>query len=156
MEIRLLVQKAEMAPLYPLIRQLSPKVSEERYLKLLEDMLTRGYRMAAIFEDGACVGLTGIWIGTKIYSGKYMELDNVVVAETHRSKGIGKLLCDYATALALEEGVEMIMLDAYRENYRAHAFYEREGFVRRGFHLLRPISGWALEHPPVLPPELRD
>ncbi|MBP6828263.1 MAG: GNAT family N-acetyltransferase [Saprospiraceae bacterium] len=156
MEIRLLTQKAEMAPLYPLIRQLSPKVTEERYLFLLDDMLTRGYRMAAAYEGDTCVGLSGIWIGTKIYSGKYMELDNVVVSETHRSKGIGQLLCDFATALALEEGVEMMMLDAYRENHRAHAFYEREGFIRRGFHMLRPVSGWALEHPPVLPPELKD
>jgi GNAT superfamily N-acetyltransferase len=79
-----------------------------------------------------------------------------VVADTHRSRGIGKILCDYATDLARAEGVEMLMLDAYRENHRAHAFYEREGFIRRGFHLLRPIGGWALEHPPVLPEGLRD
>ena len=154
MNIRLLTQKAEMAPLYPLIRQLSPKVTEERYLYLLDDMLAHGYRMVAAYEGENCVGLAGIWTGTKIYSGKYMELDNVVVAETHRSLGIGKMLCDFATALALREGVEMMMLDAYRENYRAHAFYERDGFIRRGFHMLRPIGGWALENPPALPPEL--
>jgi GNAT superfamily N-acetyltransferase len=156
MEIRLLTEKADMAPLYPLIRQLSPKVTEERYLHLLDDMLAHGYRMVAAFEDAECLGLSGIWTGTKIYSGKYMELDNVVVADTHRSRGIGKILCDYATDLARAEGVEMLMLDAYRENHRAHAFYEREGFIRRGFHLLRPIGGWALEHPPVLPEDLRD
>jgi GNAT superfamily N-acetyltransferase len=153
MDIRILTQKSEMAPLYPLIRQLSPKVTEERYLFLLDDMLAHGYRMIAAYEGEVCVGLSGIWTATKIYSGKYMELDNVVVADTHRSQGVGKKLCDFATELALQEGVEMMMLDAYRENQRAHVFYEREGFIRRGFHMLRPISGWAMEHPPVLPPE---
>jgi GNAT superfamily N-acetyltransferase len=151
MDIRLLTQKSDMVPLYPLIRQLSPKVTGERYLYLLDDMLAHGYRMAAVYEGDTCVGLSGIWTGTKIYSGKYLEMDNVVVADTHRNRGIGQMLTDYITRLALAEGVEMMMLDAYRENSKAHAFYERSGFIRRGFHFLRPISGWALEHPPVLP-----
>ncbi len=149
--IRLLTQKTEMVPLHWLIRQLSPKVTEARYLFLLDDMLAHGYRMAAAFEGDQCVGLSGIWTGTKIYSGKYLEMDNVVVADSHRGKGVGQLLTDYITDLALAEGVEMMMLDAYRENHKAHAFYERAGFVRRGFHFLRAISGWALDHPPVLP-----
>jgi GNAT superfamily N-acetyltransferase len=131
-------------------------VTEERYLHLLDDMLVHGYRMVAAYDADQCVGICGIWVATKIYSGKYMELDNVVVADTHRSHGIGKLLCDYATELARAEGVEMMMLDAYRENHRAHAFYERDGFIRRGFHMLRPIAGWALEHPPVLPLDIQE
>jgi GNAT superfamily N-acetyltransferase len=153
MQIRLLTQKSEMAPLYPLIRQLSPKVTEERYLFLLDDMLAHGYRMAAVYDnEGNCMGLSGIWTGTKIYSGKYLEMDNVVVAEAHRNKGIGQLLADYIVELGLSEGVEMMMLDAYKENHKAHAFYERMGFVRRGYHFLQAIGGWALQHPPKLPP----
>lgn len=150
-DIRLLTQKTEMVPLHFLIRQLSPKVSEARYVYLLDDMLAHGYRMVAVYEGDVCVGLSGIWTGTKIYSGKYIEMDNVVVADTHRNRGIGQLMTDYITELALREGVEMMMLDAYRENVKAHAFYERAGFVKRGFHFLRAISGWAAEHPPRLP-----
>ena len=128
-----------MLPHYPLIRQLSPGVTEERYTHLLDDMLAHHYRMVALLDDGICVGISGIWVATKIYSGRYLEMDNVVVADTHRSKGIGKLLTDFVEKLALEEGCEIIMLDAYLENEKAHAFYEREGFTKRGYHFLKRI-----------------
>lgn len=138
-QLQILTSKPEMLPHYPLIRQLSPGVSEERYGHLLDDMLVHGYRMVAVFEDGICVGLSGIWVATKIYSGRYLELDNVVVAETHRSKGIGKVLTGFIEQLAQAEGCETLMLDAYLENAKAHAFYEREGFTKRGYHFLKRI-----------------
>lgn len=137
--IQVLTQKSEMLPHYPLIRQLSPGVSEERYTYLLDDMLAHQYRMVAVFEGDQCIGLSGIWVATKIYSGRYLEMDNVVVADTHRSKGIGSLLTDFIESLALAEGCEMMMLDAYLENEKAHAFYERAGFTKRGYHFLKRI-----------------
>ena len=136
---QILVQKAEMLPHYPLIRQLSPGVTAEQYAFLLDDMLAHGYRMAAVFEGDACVGISGIWVATKIYSGRYLEMDNVVVADTHRSKGIGELLTEFVTAFALSEGCETIMLDAYLENEKAHVFYERAGFVKKGYHFLKRL-----------------
>lgn len=139
MQFKILTQKHEMLPLCPLIQQLSPKVTPERYAHLLDDMLAHGYRMLAVFEGDECLGLSGFWVITKIYSGKYLEMDNVVVSAAHRSKGIGKLLSDFLLALALREGCETIMLDAYLENEKAHAFYEREGFVKKGYHFIKGI-----------------
>lgn len=142
MIIRVLTEKRDMLPLFPLIHQLNSVVTETEYATLLDDMLLHGYRMAAVFDDntGECLGLSGYWIATKIYSGKYMEMDNVVIAEAHRSRGIGKLLCDYLLDLARAEGCRTAMLDAYLENHKAHAFYEREGFIRRGYHFLKKLD----------------
>lgn len=139
-QIRIITGKAEMLPLYPLIRQLSPGVTEDRYAHLLDDMLEHGYRMAAVFEGDVCLGLSGFWVSTKIYSGRYMELDNVVIDAAHRSRGVGKLLYDFLYEIAVQEGCEILMLDAYLENEKAHAFYEREGFVKRGYHFLNYIK----------------
>jgi RimJ/RimL family protein N-acetyltransferase len=33
-----------------------------------------------------------------------------------------------------------MMLDAYLENEKAHAFYERAGFIRRGYHFIKTIG----------------
>ena len=137
--IKILTLKAEMLPLYPLIQQLSPGVTEEWYTFLLDDMLAHGYRMVAVFEGEECVGLSGIWVATKIYSGRYLEMDNVVVAAAHRSKGIGQVLTQFVEQLANEEGCEMMMLDAYLENEKAHTFYEKAGFTKRGYHFLKRI-----------------
>lgn len=138
-QLRILTQKHEMLPLLPLIQQLSPGLTLERYTDLLDDMLAHGYRIVAVFEGELCTGLSGFWVITKIYSGKYLEMDNVVVDVAHRSKGIGKLMSDFLSDLARREGCEMMMLDAYLENEKAHAFYEREGFTKRGYHFLKRL-----------------
>jgi len=138
-QLRILTQKHEMLPLLPLIQQLSPGLTLERYTDLLDDMLAHGYRMVAVFEGETCTGLSGFWVITKIYSGKYLEMDNVVVDVAHRSKGIGKLMSDFLSDLARREGCETMMLDAYLENEKAHAFYEREGFTKRGYHFLKRL-----------------
>jgi GNAT superfamily N-acetyltransferase len=140
MEARILTQKSDMLPLYPLVFQLNARITAERYDQLLDAMLPNGYRMVAIYEGDTCLGLSGIWVGTKIYSGKYLELDNVVVDAAQRSKGVGQFMYDFILEIARREGCEMLMLDAYRENEKAHAFYERQGFIKRGFHFLLPMS----------------
>ncbi len=79
-------------------------------------------------------------INTKIYSGKYVELDNVVTDENYRGKEIGKLLCNYVLTIAKQNNCKTAMLDAYLENHQAHHFYEREGFVKKGFHFIKKLQ----------------
>lgn len=129
----------DMAAQYPLLRQLNPGLTEADYLIMLKDMLKNGYRMAGVFIDDKCAGISGFWISTKIYSGKYVELDNVVIDDKYRSKGLGKILCDWILAEAKKEGCKTAMLDAYVENKAAHQFYFREDFTIRGFHFLKSL-----------------
>lgn len=124
---------------FPLIKQLNPDLKKSGYNKMLKEMLTHGYRLAGAFEGNKCVGLSGFWISTKIYSGKYVELDNVVIAKNYRSKGIGKILCRWVEKEAKRCGCVTAMLDAYAENQDAHRFYFREGYIIRGFHFLKKI-----------------
>lgn len=140
LSFRIFTQKSDILPLCPLIQQLNPAVTPEYLDSVLDEMLVHGYRLVVAEEDGDCLGLSGVWTGTKIYSGKYLEMDNVVVNSAHRSRGVGKLLTDYVTDLARAEGCQTMMLDAYLENEKAHAFYEREGFVRRGYHFLKKLG----------------
>ena len=106
---------------------------------MLRDMLRHGYRMAGAFAAKKCVGISGFWISTKIYSGKYVELDNVVIDKNYRSQGIGKQLCDWIVVEAKKLGCTTAMLDAYSENSSGHKFYFREGYILRGFHFIKKI-----------------
>ncbi len=129
----------EMIEHLSIIQQLQPSLTLEAYKKMLQDMLPNGYAQAAIFDADKCIGISGYWINTKLYSGKYLEMDNVVIDEKYRSKGIGKLLCDWCINKAKQENCKNVMLDAYLENEKAHRFYEREGFTKRGYHFLKSI-----------------
>jgi GNAT superfamily N-acetyltransferase len=131
----------EMLKYISVIRELGgPGVTEEGYKKELEAMIPMGYGQVGIFENNECIGLSGFWINTKLYSGKYLEMDNVVVLPAYRSRGIGKLLCDWCEQKAKENNCKVLMLDAYLENEKAHKFYEREGFFKRGYHFIKHIK----------------
>ena len=140
MEIREIESKAEMLKNFDLLREVYPSLTLEEYTNELDQMLTANYGQVGMFEDGQCIGLTGYWLGTKLWCGRYMELDNVVIAATHRSKGIGLQLFEYMEKKAKEENCTMLALDSYTDNFKAHKFFYSQGYIPRGFHFINVLK----------------
>lgn len=138
-EIKTIDTVEEMLPQYQLICQLSPEVTFDEYSIMLKEMIKLNYKQAVFYYKQKPIGVCGFWINTKIYSGKYIELDNVVVDQNFRSKNIGKLLCDHVLLIAKQQNCKTAMLDAYLENTKAHTFYEKLGFIKKGFHFIKPL-----------------
>ena len=130
----------EMMEQFSLIRQLYPDYSTEKYHDLLSAMLPNNYKQLIVVANGITIGLAGFWIGTKLWSGKYLELDNVVVHEDFRSKGIGSIMTNYLNQKAIDEDCKMIVLDAFSTNFGAHKFYMNHGFVPKGFHFIKFLN----------------
>jgi ribosomal protein S18 acetylase RimI-like enzyme len=63
----------------------------------------------------------------------------VVVDTNFRNKNIGLLLCNYVLEIANQNNCKTAMLDAYLENTKAHTFYEKLGFKKKGFHFIKPL-----------------
>ncbi|HBI00239.1 MAG TPA: GNAT family N-acetyltransferase [Flavobacterium sp.] len=129
--------KNEMLQQLPLIQQLYPEFTEQIYGDLLDEMLPNNYKQLVAFENEIAVGLSGFWVGTKLWCGKYLELDNVIVHPNHRSKGVGKLLTEYLNQKASDLDCKVVALDAYTNNFSAHKFYFNHGFVPKGFHFVK-------------------
>jgi ribosomal protein S18 acetylase RimI-like enzyme len=125
---------------YHLIQQLNPNLKLEHYQQMLPEMINANYKMLGVFHEENCIAISGYWIQTKIYSGKYLEPDNVVVDTAFRSKGIGELMLKELEIIAQDNSCRFMMLDAYLENGRAHLFYENFGFQKKGFHMLKKIN----------------
>lgn len=137
--IKTIDNASEMIAQYDLICQLSPNVTFDEYSLMINDMVKLNYQQAVAYINEKPIGVCGFWINTKIYSGKYIELDNVVVDRNYRNKNIGQLLCDYVLEIAKQQNCNTAMLDAYLENTQAHTFYERNGFTKKGFHFIKPL-----------------
>ena len=140
MEIRELTTQKEMLAEIDIMQHLYPKLTTEKYRNLLQEMLPNHYRQIAVYENDKCVGISGYWFGTKLWCGKFIELDNFIVHPEHRSKGIGKLICQYADAKAEELGCTNMVLDAYTNNFGAHKFYYNEGYGPKGFHFVKILN----------------
>ncbi|MBQ0909500.1 GNAT family N-acetyltransferase [Flavobacterium sp. F-328] len=142
MELHLieLTTKEEMLAQYDVMLHLYTNFTYEKYDAYLTDMIPHNYKQIAVFERDVCVGLSGLWSGTKLWSGKYLEIDNFIVHPDHRKKGIGKMMTDYVDAKAKELGCTMIVLDAFTGNFNAHRFYYNQGYAPKGFHFLKIIN----------------
>lgn len=122
------------------IRYLYPKFTLEKYESYLKQMIPHNYKQVAVFEANICVGISGFWSGVKLWSGKYVEIDNFIVHPEHRSKGIGKMMTDYINDKAIKAGCTMIVLDAFTGNFTAHRFYYNQGYNPRGFHFIKMLN----------------
>ncbi|MBZ4035819.1 GNAT family N-acetyltransferase [Flavobacterium sp. 17A] len=130
----------EMMAQIETIKFLYPQLSIEKYESFLEEMLPHNYTQIAVFENEICLGLTGCWSATKLWTGKYLEIDNFVVNPEYRSKGIGKMLTDYMEKKAIELNCSSIVLDAFTGNFGAHRFYYNQGYVPKGFHFVKILD----------------
>lgn len=72
----------------------------------------------------------GTLIGTLDYSHIYdrIEIDNIIVEETHRNKGIGTKLMAYLVSVAIQKRAQNITLEVRISNTPARNLYKKFGF----------------------------
>lgn len=140
MEIRILTEKTEMLEHLDIVKQLYPDFTIEKYGTLLDEMLNGNYQQIIVTENNQTIALTGVWVGTKLWCGKYVEIDNFVVHENFRGQKIGDILIEEVNKIAKEVGASQICLDAYTTNFTAGKFYINHGFVPKGFHFVKFLN----------------
>lgn len=140
LQIRELTSIEEMLDQIDTMRFLYPMITVEKYKSFLLEMVPHNYIQIGVFQDETCVGLTGCWSATKLWTGKYLEIDNFVVNPEYRSKGIGKLLTDFIEQKAIALGCSSIVLDAFTGNFGAHRFYYNQGYNPKGFHFVKILD----------------
>ncbi len=123
----------DLRRIYPLIKQLNPKLSKAQFNARLKEMLAADYRCIAAVEGAKILGVAGFWIFTRFWCGRYIEPDNVVVDKKLRSRGVGKKLMVWIEAEAKRQKCDILYLTAYTHNHASHRFYLRERYIVRGF-----------------------
>jgi RimJ/RimL family protein N-acetyltransferase len=105
-------------------------VDERRYLRAL-----RRYSDAAVFVaecEDRIVGRLSLGRDPHPASRHVADL-GLMVASTHRRRGIGRALLDQSVAWARGVGVRKLELHVFPHNEAAIALYESFGFRREGF-----------------------
>lgn len=134
MQIRLL-EHNEYPLMLPLLIELNPNTDPELLRSRLDLIKNPGYQCVAVFLNDKVVGICGMWIMAKIYTGMQMEIDNVAVDPAMRSKKIGNAMMNWVYNYAKELGCTTVELNTYVGNHRSHKFYYNEGFKILGFHM---------------------
>lgn len=124
-----------------LTHYLNPKLELELLEERVQDMFNHShYYCFGIFHDKKLIGVASGWITVRLYSGQQYELDNVIIHPDYQSMGIGAEFIQYLEDFAYDNDCETVELNAYIENEKAHAFYERLGYRKLGFHMQKRIK----------------
>ena len=129
-----------------LLALLNPETPTAVLEQRLADLLREhpNYELiAAYLPDGRMAGITGLWTGTKMWCGRYLEIDNLVVDPDCRSAGVGTAIIEYAESLARLRHCNLLILDSYTGNRASHRLYHRLGLEVWGFHFVKTLGDWS-------------
>ena len=103
-------------------------------------MLPLGYRCIVAFDGKKPAGACGIWTLNRFWCGRFMEVDNVIVNDKARSKGIGKAMMDWVEKEAKKQKCKVLIADSYSHNTASHRFYLRERYIIKGFCFVKELD----------------
>jgi ribosomal protein S18 acetylase RimI-like enzyme len=129
---RLLQTPAELKTVYPLMRQLRETLAESDFIERTQAaQIESQYELIGYFEGSECQALIGYRILTDLVHGRHLYVDDLVVDQRIRSKGVGATLLIKVKEIAREKKCKKLRLCTGTENQRGKNFYERNGWKFR-------------------------
>jgi len=128
-----LVQIDDYKQLINLLRQLKPKDPQapEIERRVFEEIIdSRNLDLIVAEKEGKLLGTCYLNIIPNLTAGgrPYAVIENVVTDSTHRNKGIGKAVLNWAIERAWQSNCYKVMLMSGRSDESVHGFYRSCGF----------------------------
>ncbi len=129
MEVKIATNEIEILTCFNVLVELRPHLTSESFLATISRLKRTANFNLAFVDDKGVKAVAGFRVSEWLYTGQYLEIEDLITTENERSKGYGGILfdwlCDYASAnscnqLRLVSGVA-------RES--AHRFYLRKGMT---------------------------
>lgn len=138
-EILSSISRADADDLSSLLGQLSKTASFDR-VRIEAIVAHEATDLLVARIDGRVVG-TATFVEIPLPSGQRGHVEDVVVDEEKRGRGIARSLLQHMTALATERKLRSLDLTSRSSRESALRLYESVGFVRRDTNVLRFTPG---------------
>lgn len=130
----------EIPKIAQLGQELNPNLSLEEINSLLIKMFDfNNYYCFGLKSNNQLIGVSSGWITIKLYSGKQLEVDNVIIDKNFQALGYGKKFFSFIESWALKNDCKSIELNTYVQNSKSHRFYFGLGYSILGFHFWKKI-----------------
>ncbi|MFL6620440.1 MAG: GNAT family N-acetyltransferase [Povalibacter sp.] len=128
MEIAIATTNEQIDRCYPVMAELRPQLTRERFVPLVRRLeSTTGLKLAYLtdYDEIRCVA--GYRISEWLAGGRYLEIEDLVSKASERSKGYGGAVFDWLVQLAAENACRQVRLVSNVRRTDAHRFYVRKG-----------------------------
>jgi GNAT superfamily N-acetyltransferase len=134
--IELAVTDAQILACHPVMVQLRPHVEPAQLVERVRRQEAQGYRLAALWSEGAALACAGYRFGESLSSGRYLYVDDLVTDAAQRSIGCGDRLMAWLVERARSERCQHLLLDSGVQRHGAHRFYLRQRMDIRAYHFV--------------------
>ena len=125
------MKSGDCAAVAELCGQLGYPATPREIRARFDSITARGFGAVLVAEnDGLLVGWVHAAVAPVLEADLYAEIAGLVVDASCRSQGIGAALVESAEAWARTAGCRAMRVRSRVMRERAHAFYERRGYVR--------------------------
>jgi GNAT superfamily N-acetyltransferase len=118
---------------------LRPHITAGIFIEQVQEMISEGYQLAYIEENGEAAAVIGYRYLQFFYCGKHFYIDDLSTLPEHRGKGYGGVLLDFVAEKARLLGFEWITLDSGHQRTVAHRLYLNKGFVISAHHFNKKL-----------------
>ena len=137
MQIKEVQTREEIAATYGVLKQIYEELNQDTYIEDVLNMMQRGYKMAAVFEDygtdeGKCIGVVGVRSIRKLHYSKAMEVEDFMIDRKKRGIGVGKMLIRWVEWQSAVFGCEYIIGNLETKRLESQKIFAREGFALDG------------------------
>ena len=139
MQIQTAKTEADILKCWEVMHALRPHLIKEEFVATISEMITEGYQLAFIEEDGKASAAVGFRYLQYLYNGKHFYIDDLSTLPESRGKGYGGMLLDYVIKLAKEKGFKCVTLDSGYTRLDAHRLYLNKGFVLATHHFYKTL-----------------
>lgn len=97
--------------------------------------------LLVLIEDGQVLGYLHLQIRGQLHHGeKVAEILELIVNTEHRKQGLGQRLLEHGLRYAQKKGAKSIELTSNMRRIRAHQFYERNGYTKTSYKLVKSLQ----------------
>ena len=139
MQIREMSLK-ELETIYEVVSQLRGELSYKEFEDLIYEMRHMEYKMIGLIDKGELIVYAGVAVQTNLYHKRHLYLFDLVTDEEQRGRGYAKMMLEYLEAYANTAMCENIVLSSNFARKGAHAFYEKNGFVKKSYVFLKTMK----------------
>jgi len=101
---------------------------EETLANIRSVLATKGHNAFVAAYENRLIGWIGVAIALQIESAPFCEIRGLIVDETYRGHGIGRLLIERVKQWGKETGITILRLRCNTIRKEAHLFYHHVGF----------------------------
>jgi GNAT superfamily N-acetyltransferase len=127
----------ELPQVFPIVKELREHLDSAEFMRRVRRQSDFGYTLYAAFDDaGTLLGALGMRPLASLSRGEHLHIDDLVVTESERGRGVGAALLRFAERWAAENGLEAVFLDS---RPGVEPFYAARGYEARSATIMRKL-----------------